>query len=142
MKIGDILQVVRKQLARATRRIVHVACEQMILIAKGITERVDSSVTACTSGAVRGDRWDVDERVDDRVAVRDENRLLVAWVLPEDAALVAAAPALHDVLCEVIAMADKDPAWLPNAHCLWHARALLRELDDGNGVPNGEADER
>jgi hypothetical protein len=142
MKIGGIPQVLRKQLAHATRSIVHATCEQVILIAKTITERVDSSVTACTAGAVRGDRWDVDERVDDRIAVRDENGLLVAWVLPEDAALVAAAPALHDVLCEVIAMADKDPAWLPHAHCLWRARALLRDLDDGNGALHGEADEQ
>lgn len=52
------------------------------------------------------DSWWVDEKdksLDEaRVAVKDENRCLVGYLLPTDAPMAAAAPQLHAALAEVV----------------------------------------
>ena|SRR5512132_799883 len=139
MTMGDIAAGFHRRLANAAGRFAQVAGNRLVLFAKRRGVRVDTSVTPRHAGAVRGDRWGACELVDERVAVRDENGLWVAWVLPGDAALVAAAPALLDVLRELMTAADDDPEWLPHARALHDARVLLQELDDGNRAPHDEA---
>ncbi len=72
--------------------------------------------------------WHVSEAKDGRVAVRDESGSLVAWVLPEDAALVAAAPALLSAL-RALVEAGRDPADRGDTAALRAARALVGALD-------------
>lgn len=74
------------------------------------------------------EHWHVSEAEDGRIAVRDENRSLVAWVLPEDAALVAAAPALLSAL-RALVEARQDPAGEAGTAALGAARALVESLD-------------
>lgn len=74
------------------------------------------------------EHWHVSEAEDGRIAVRDENRSLVAWVLPEDAALVAAAPALLSAL-RALVEAGKDRGDCADTVALDAAKALVEALD-------------
>lgn len=142
MNIGAMARGLRGQLAGAARRVVQTACERIALLVRERTTRVDSSAPVRDPAVVSRERWGICERVDARVAVRDENGLLIVWVLPEDAALVAAAPALLDALRDVVELADDDPEWRSHEDCLRHGRALVRELDDGNGAPSDNGSPR
>lgn len=142
MKMSAMMQGLYKELASAARRIVQTADERIPLFAKTRTVHVSISVTTRNPRTISGDRWNACECVDERVAVRDENGLLVGWVLPGDAAVVAAAPAMLDVLRQLLMAADDDPEWLPHAWALADARALLGELDGKPSIPGQAARRR
>ena len=79
------------------------------------------------------EQWSVGEVVGSKVAVRDENAILVGWVLAQDAAMVAAAPAMLGLMRDLVGVADDCPA-LAQCEALSLARALVDELSQERDV--------
>ena len=75
------------------------------------------------------ERWSVGEANDNHVAVRDMHGSLVAWVLPEDGALVAAAPALLGALRALLDKGREGQPCRGRARHVEAAKALVDALD-------------
>ncbi len=79
MKMSALMQGLYKEFASAAKRIVQAADERIPLFAKTRTVHVSISVTTRNPRTISGDHWNACECVDERVAVRDENGLLIGW---------------------------------------------------------------
>ncbi len=74
------------------------------------------------------ERWDTHEIMGQQVAVRDEHTALVAWVHPQDAELVAGAPAMLDALRALLETIEAGAPGLVSTPAFTEARALVDDL--------------
>jgi hypothetical protein len=74
------------------------------------------------------ERWDTHEIVGHQVAVRDDELVLVGWVHPQDAELVAGAPAMLDALRALLEALEQGAPGLVSAPAFAEARALVDDL--------------
>jgi hypothetical protein len=74
------------------------------------------------------ERWDTFEIVGHQVAVRDDAAALVGWVHPQDAELVAGAPAMLDALRALLETIEGGAPGLVSTPAFTDARALVEDL--------------
>jgi len=74
------------------------------------------------------ERWDTHEIVGHQVAVRDDDAALVGWVHPQDAELVAGAPAMLDALRALLEVVEHGASDLMTSRAFTEARALVDDL--------------
>ncbi len=80
------------------------------------------------SAARQTERWDTFEIVGHQVAVRDDDAALVGWVHPQDAELVAGAPAMLDALRALLEVVKQGAPGLVSTPAFAEARALVDDL--------------
>lgn len=92
-----------------------------------------------------GERWHVGEVAFAKVAVRDENAILVGWVSGSNVELVAAAPAMLDLLRALLEGIARHPAAVAHTPAFLEAQALVaalgRERDLCGACEGSAADE-